>query len=186
MNNEYENNLRITDEIANLPSHYHDTFSHNFLALLATLRLHGFFIVRADEAQETVGKDADLWAELSHPSVWLHSRSVAPLKQKLQAAELGTAEHTKVSNDLIHANLEEQRRLLSLLDEFYNNRSAASLYAQLIVETIDLGESYLRTQGSSIRLLMDSTTQRAWLQESQKEMDAFAHFLATTAPSHDA
>lgn len=172
-----KNSSQLAEAIQDLPAHYHDTFSKDFILLLAALRLHGFAIQRADEASATIKPGQDLWPELSHPSVWIHAPS-APVDE-LRKAEPGSVEHTRLSNAVIRANLADQERLLNLLSEFYTTHSPASLQARLILETIDLGETCLRSQGASVRVILeDSRDQGQWLKESRAEMSAFAAFLA--------
>lgn len=171
------NATRLEEEIADLPAHYHDTFSQDFILLLAALRLHGFSIQRADEARSTMKPDEDLWPELSHPSVWMHAPS-APM-DALRKAAPGSPEHTRLSNEVIRANLADQEWLLSLLGEFYATHLPTSFQARLILETVELGETCLRSQGASVRFILDDSRERAlWLKESQAEMRAFAAFLA--------
>lgn len=178
------NNQRFTEAFTNLPDHYHETFSDDFLILLAGLRMYGFTIQRADEAKVTVDEDDDLWSELSHPSVWLHAPS-APTGEP-RKAEPGSAAHTRLMNGVIRLNLKEQQRLLALLSDFYTNREPVSFQARLIVETIELGETCLRTQGASIRLTLDDAHQELWLKEAQTELRAFADFLIDRADTDDA
>ena len=171
------NTSRLEEEIADLPAHYHDTFSQDFIRLLAALRLHGFSIQRADEALSAIKSDEDLWPELSHPSVWMHAPS-APM-DALHKAAPGSPEHTQLSNEVIRANLADQEWLLSLLGEFYATHSPTSFQARLILETVELGETCLRSQGASVRIILEDDRERAqWLKESQTEMRAFAAFLA--------
>lgn len=173
-----QNNTLLTSELRNLPPHYYDTFSDEFLELLAALRLHGFMIQRADEALPVIPSDQDLWVELGHPSIWLGARGT-PLRE-LRAAEPGSAEQVKYINQVIRANLSEQRRLLTLLDDFYADHVAASFYARLIADTTDYGETYLRSQGACVRtILEDPQQQELWLKDSQAELIAFTEFLAS-------
>jgi hypothetical protein len=175
------NQQLLDDELDNLPTHYRETFSYNFLILLAALRLHGFSIQRADEAVPVIAADKDLWPELSHPSVWLSSMS-APTNE-LQKAEPGSPAHTIYTNQVIRAHLTEQRRLLELLEAFYAMHVPASFYARLIAETVDIGETYLRSQGASVRItLEDEQLQTQWLEQSQLEMTAFSLFLVNKLP----
>lgn len=169
----------LEEALEDLPEHYHDTFSDDFLQVLAALDIHGFAIQRADEAVSIVGKEHDLWPELSHPSVWIYAPT-APTNE-LHQAEPGSPEHTRLSNEVIRANLLEQQRLLDLLEAFYSQRTPASFRARLIVETVELGESYLRSQGASVRTILDETASQAqWLDESMDEFAAFADFLTET------
>lgn len=164
----------LLDEIQRLPAHYHESFSNGFLELLAALRLQGFTIQRADEASP-VEEQADLWPELSHPSVWLYEPS-APVNE-LRKAKRGTREHRELTNQVIRANLAQQRRLLALLADFYQAHTPPPFPAQLIIETIDLGETCLRPQGASVRLVLDDEHQKQWLQEFRIEMKSFADYL---------
>ena len=171
------NASRLEEEIADLPAHYHDTFSQDFILLLAALRLHGFFIQRADEVRSAMKPDEDLWPDLSHPSVWIYAPS-APV-DALRKAAPDSVEHARLSNEIIRANLADQEWLLSLLSEFYATHSPTSFQARLILETVELGETCLRSQGASVRVILDDSRERAqWLKESQAEMRAFAAFLA--------
>lgn len=162
-------------EVDNLPDHFHDAFDKDFLKLLAALRLHGFHILRADQASPIVNSD-NLWIELSHPSVLIYSPD-AP-KRKLEVAEPGSLEYTQLTNEVIKANLREQQRLLVLMEEFYKGHYPPSFDARLIVETIDLGESCLRPQGASVRVILEeSVTQEMQDKEFSSELIAFTTFL---------
>jgi hypothetical protein len=166
----------LAETTANLPDHYHDMFSATFLRLLAALTLHKFSIQRADEALMVIDSTHDLWPELSHPSVWLCSSS-APMRD-LQTAEPGSQNYTQLSDAVIRANLSEQHRLLLLLEEFYDNHKPISFYSRLIIETIDMGESNLRPQGASIRIILkDPAIQKQWINDSNAELNAFTDFL---------
>lgn len=154
-------------------------FSPTFVRVLAALHHHDFFITRADEARPTVDKTRELWQELSHPSVWIQSKEAPALTRMLQKATPGSSEHTRLTNQIILANLSEQRRLFESLQSFYQNHQAPSFATQLIIETIDLGDSYLRSQGASVRLVMDTAVQRSWYEECVAEFTAFANFLVT-------
>lgn len=163
----------------NIPDHYYDNFSDDFVTVLAALRWHGFTILRADEGKEAVDEQ-NLYAELSHPSIWLHAASTADLAKKLPKLTPGSLQHTGHVNQIIRANLLEQKRLLALLEEFYKTRTP-SFYARLIVETHGLGETYLRSQGSSVRIMLeDEKLQKQWLKDSNTELLAFAKFLVET------
>lgn len=169
------NNQQLTDALNSLPDHYHETFNDDFITLLAALRMHGFTIQRADEAKATVTDKDDLWSELSHPSIWLCSPA-APTSE-LQRAEPGTTTYTRLMNKVVRVNLKEQQRLLSLLNEFYTDHEPVSFQARLIAETIELGESYLRAQGASVRIALDDAHQELWLKEARAELQVFADFL---------
>ncbi|WP_165036691.1 hypothetical protein [Candidatus Protofrankia californiensis] len=174
------NHALITEEIERLPQGF-DDLSEGFLVLVAALRLHGFSIQRADEAKEPVDDSDDLWAEMGSPSVWIYARSALELSRNLRKniEQRNTPEYMRDSNRVIRANLEEQRRLLGLLEEFYAQHTPVSFHARLIVETIDdQGESYLKPQGASVRVIMGSDAQKKWRDEGQTEMLAFAKFLA--------
>jgi hypothetical protein len=167
----------LTEAIKNLPDHFRDTFSDDFLKVLAALDMHGFAIQRADEAVPVVPKEHGLWSELSHPSIWIY-RPAAPMNE-LQQAEPGSPEHARLTNAVIRANLLEQQRLLELLEAFYSQHEPVSFSARLIVETVELGESYLRSQGASVRIILNDTAmQSQWHDESMAEFSAFADFLA--------
>lgn len=170
------NHQALAETLKSLPSHYYDNFTDDFILLLAGLEQHGFTILRADEAANYTGGQ-NLWTELSHPSVWLSAPLEPGALSNLRSAKPGTPEHTEYINQTIHANLLEQQRLLILLEEFYSKRDS-SFYAKLIVETVERGESYLRSQGSSMRLILeDKKVQALWLKASNAEMLAFATFL---------
>lgn len=169
--------LFIANAVKNLPPHYRDAFSDDFLKLIACLRLHGFSIQRADEALPPPEAKRDLWTALSHPSIWLYNPE-APTAE-LRAAEPGSPEHQHLINIAIQKNLTEQKRLIDLLAKFYTAHTPATFQAGLIVETIDLGETCLRPQGASVRLILDDQNQREWLHASQHELNTFADFLAS-------
>ena len=174
----------LKHEIAKLPNHLKQALSPPFLTVLAALKLHGFLVLRADETLPRISPDTNLWAELSHPSVWIHAQG-APTHQ-LKHATAGTAEHTQLTNQVITANLTQQQRLLGLLDEFYKQHTPSSFYARLIVETIDLGESMLRPQGASVRIILNSEAmQRHWAKQGTQEFYAFAEFLAHKTPTKE-
>lgn len=171
-------NTKLKKEITSVLS-AHPELSERFARLLACLRLLGFTIVRADEAKMSVGAEDDLWSELSHPSVWIRSSSAPSLINKLRSSDPESAKHAKLTSQLIRANLHEQARLIGLLNEFYSHHTPASFMTRLIVETVDLGESYLRPQGASIRVIAGDDLQKRLYAESNAEVLAFAKFLAT-------
>jgi hypothetical protein len=169
----------IAEEVDNLPQGF-DALSKGFLVLVAALRLHGFSIVRADEAKAHVTNNDNLWLELQPPSVWVQSRVVAKIRYGLQEniEHHGTPEYIADSNKVITADLSEQRRLLVLLDEFYQTHGSRSVYTRLITETDSQGGFTLKPQGASIRIIMDEATQKTWYAEFRAEMLAFGDFLA--------
>src|SRR6266568_6015322 len=101
----------IAGEIDSLPEHFHDTFSSEYLNVLAILRLHSFVILRADEA-EILEPGQDLWPELSHPSVWLCAPAAQRFIRPFRDAEPGSYDHTSYLNQIIAANLKSQQALL--------------------------------------------------------------------------
>ncbi|WP_410613956.1 hypothetical protein [Amycolatopsis sp. lyj-109] len=171
------NHSPLTEEFNNLPEHFTEAFYEDLLWTLAALRLHGFSILRADESHEVDEQD-DLWSELSHPSIWMQARTAPALTRRLREAKPGSAEHTRINNDLIRANLTEQRRLLDLLKGFYGQHTASSFHARLIVETIDQGESYLRPQEASVRTIASKREQKDWLKQANDELAAFGNYIA--------
>lgn len=167
----------VVQELKNLPEAY-DDFSTEFRLLLATMRVHGFSIYRADEAIPVVGPDKSLWAEAGHPSVLIQPRSDAfTLREAVRVAVPGSQEHTEATNRLVRANLLEQQRLLGLLDEFYEDRSPY-FYARLVTQTDSLDGTRLKPQGGDIRVILENEEwQQEWFEESNAELQAFAYFL---------
>lgn len=169
---------QLAQELQHLPAHYRENFSREFLQLIAALRLHDFLIVRADEAYDEDSIKRNMYIEAGHPSVWIHSLEAAGLQARLRQAEPESAEYEALLNKTMRANLLEQQRLLGLLERFYNNHIAPSFYARLIVETIDLGETCLKAQGGSVRLVLaDEASRQQWLESMRYELAAFTSFL---------
>lgn len=170
----------IAEEAKKLPQQYQDSFSEGFIMLLVALHLHGLTILRADEAKATVDEGDNLQEQLDRPSVWLQSSQAGELTDKLSETKPGTDERLECTNKLIRANLAEQKRLLDLLDKFYESHTPASARSHLIIETTQQGESYLRPQGASSRIVLAKhADQKPWLEEFQAEMLAFAEFLVS-------
>lgn len=171
-------NPKLFRELEFLQEEHGDNFSHGFLLLLAALRAHGFRVSRADEATEFVRPTDDLWSELSHPSVCLHAPDAGELTRSLREVQAGSTEYVKHSNELIRANLSEQQRLLTLLDEFYEVHVPVSQRARLIIETVDQGESVLRPQSASVRLVESVDVQDKWIKDYRIEMLTLAKFMS--------
>lgn len=171
-----QDHSKMAETINNLPSHYYDQFSDNFVIVLAALRLHSFTILRADEGIAENTKE--LWQELSHPSILLHSPATIPLRDKMRKTQPGSPDHTAYSNKIIQANLREQSRLLALLAEFYE-KYTPPFYSRLIAETVELGDTYLRSQGASVTVLEKKTQRERDIQNNQKELQRFAEFLVS-------
>ena len=171
-------NPQLTEAIEDVLDEFPDTYGEVFVRLIAALRIHGFSILRADEATTIIADDADLWAELGYPSVWLYAPS-APTG-KFRDSEPGSDEHTRLLDKVLRANRVELQHLLTLLEAFYEQHTPVSFTARLIVEMIDgPSESYLRPQGSGVRLILDEAKQRAELEDYMREFDAFGEFLAS-------
>lgn len=167
----------VADELHRLPEAY-DGFGSNLRLLVAAMRVLGFTIVRADEATDVIGQDADLWSESGHPSIWIAPHNSYSLKEAIKAAEPGSPEYTDAMNKSIAVNMHEQLRLLDLLDGFYDSHTPASFYARLIAQTNMAGETYLKSQGADARVTLPKEEwQRQLFEESNAEMLAFAHYL---------
>lgn len=67
--------------------------------------------------------------------------------------------------------------MLAFLEEFYRNRKT-SFYTRLIVEDISHEGAYLKSQGATIRPLLDAKEQQSLTHAFTAELLAFAHFLA--------
>lgn len=158
-----------------------DTYGKTFVRLIAALRLHGFSILRADEATESaITRDTDLWAELGRPLVWFYAKS-APTG-KWRESEPGTDEHTRLLNEVLRANLAEQLHLQALLAAFYAQHAPVSFTALLVAGMFDSTEPVLQPQGAGTRLILDEAEQRAELEDYMREFDAFGEFLAANVP----
>lgn len=168
----------ISDELDYLREEYGATFGEDMLLLMAALNLHNFSIQRADEAYEVANSSTDLWPELSHPSVCLRAATVGKLELRLSELLPGSDDYAHCVKELIQANLKEQARIMLLLQKFYSRHAASSFSVRLIVETVELGESVLRPQGASVRLIGEASEQTQWLKEARAEIGAFAHFLS--------
>ena len=171
-------NPKLSHELDLLYEEHGDNFSHGFLLLLAALRAHDFRIARADETKNFAEPTDGLWPELSHPSVLVQATDAGDLARKLRETQAGSAEYVEHSNALIRANLSEQNRLLALLDEFYEAHVPVTQQARLIVETVDQGESLLRPQSASVRLIASIGVREKWLKEYSIEMLTFAKFMS--------
>jgi hypothetical protein len=112
--------------------------------------------------------------------VWLYAPS-APIGE-WRDSEPGSAEHTRLLNEVLRANLAELQHLLTLLEAFYAQHTPVSFTAQLIVGTFESTDPILQPQGAGTRLILDEAKQRAELEDYMREFDAFGEFLADNLP----
>ena len=80
----------------------------------------------------------------------------------------------ELSREIERRNLEEQRKILPHLDEFYHGRDVPS-HKRLIIENISLGR--LESQGVRFQKIEDEKVRQERLQEYREEMNAFISVL---------
>jgi len=175
--NQHDKEQLLKREIERLGYGFHTALTHDFLSLVAALRLHGFAVQRADEPVEYVEPD-NLWAELGNPAIWIYAESTVELVKKRKAMDIHDPDYLALDNQITADNLKEQMRLVNLLDEFYKQHKPTSFYSRLIVETMqEDAESNLTSQGSSIRVILDRAEQQKLIEEFHAEALAFSDFL---------
>jgi hypothetical protein len=94
------------------------------------------------------------------------------IRTKISKEELERWEEVK--NEIERRNLEEQRRILPHLDDFYKGRDVPA-QRRLVLGNVALGR--LESQGARLHKIEDESTRREMLKEYQEEMNEFISFL---------
>lgn len=82
----------------------------------------------------------------------------------------------KIIKELQKKNLEERKKLVVLLAEFYENRKC-SFESRLIIQSLSQGWSRLESQGAGLQGIQPEEIKKQKLEEYQKEMANFTSFL---------
>lgn len=98
----------------------------------------------------------------------------ARYRELLDGGEPSREEFRELRGIIELRNLEEQRKLIPHLDDFYKDRDAP-FDRRLILENPALGR--LESQGARFQKLEEEKTKKERLEEYQAEMNAFAAFL---------
>jgi uncharacterized protein (UPF0248 family) len=109
------------------------------------------------------------------PYVDIETKEAAELYQK--AKEMSDEEAKEsILKEIKYKNLEERKKLLTLLEDFYDERHVP-LHQMLMIESYGHKRGRLQSQGADLQKIEDSETQQQRLREYQEEMNAFSEYL---------
>lgn len=172
---------QVVEEIAGLPYGFDDV-SDTLRTIAAILRLRGFSIMRADDAKEYVSPTDDIASELGYPSIWLYAKDTLHATKRLRQLDQTDPEYVQIRNNVIRQNLDEQARLIALLESFYSGHQPGSSYSRLVVKPIyEDGEFILLPQGADSRVILDEAGQKKWFTQAYSEITAFGDYLSKSS-----
>lgn len=112
---------------------------------------------------------------INAPYIDIESRDILKLDKRLKETK-DEKEAEEISKEINRDNLEERKKIINLLDEFYRNRSAP-YDARLIINPLARGGSRLESQGVDFQEINPEEVKKEKLAEYQKEMADFTEFL---------
>lgn len=112
------------------------------------------------------------------PYIDVHAIGVGELTEKLRHLS-DEAQRKEILWEITRMNLEERKKLLPLLSEFYKGRKVR-YETQLVVQDQARGWSRIESQGAGCQKIENEEEKRKKLQQYQEEMMAFTAFLKET------
>ncbi len=113
------------------------------------------------------------------PYIDIQAKEARIKEAEIEEARAKNNEEEKKSliKEITRMNLEEQKKLMNILDEFYNNERSVPFYKRLIIRPEGWGECRLESQGVELQEIENEEIKRLRLVEYQNEMKAFTEFL---------
>lgn len=109
------------------------------------------------------------------PYIDIQTKEINDLDQSLrQAKEKEEAE--AIIEEIKRKNLEERKKLIIFLEEFYEKRQC-SFECRLVVQSLARGWSRIESQGAGIQPIQTVELKKQKLEKYQKEMTDFTSFL---------
>ncbi len=109
------------------------------------------------------------------PWVDIETRDAPALYRKAKDAT-SDEEKEAILEEIMRKNLEERRRLIAILDDFYGERKVP-IHQMLSTSGYGHKLSRLESIGSDIQAIEDEETRQTRLEEYQEEMRAFSEYL---------
>lgn len=110
------------------------------------------------------------------PYIDITSEKVLELEEKLKGVTQ-KQEREKIVEEIRKAGLEEAKKVLKLLNEFYQGRKIEDYSQILILRQVIRGEYRLESIGIEFQEEIDIETKKERLQKYQKEIQEFTEFL---------
>ncbi len=112
------------------------------------------------------------------PYIDVESNNISDLEEKLNTL---TSDHESeienLENEIMRRNLEERKKIIPLLEEFYKNRDV-SYEARIGIQSLARGWSRIQSQGADFQTVEDDKNiKRKRLEQFQEEMKEFTEFL---------
>ncbi len=164
---------RIVDKL-NLP--VDDGIKESIISLHA----FGFHTTASCEGHDAHATDAP-YIDIETEEVEAIEIRLRELKKKAEGqseviVEQLKAESHEIILELERKNLEERKKIIGYLDEFYKDREV-SYETRLVVQGKARGWSRLESQGTDIQEIRSEEEKKTKLKEYQEEMWAFTEFL---------
>jgi hypothetical protein len=109
------------------------------------------------------------------PFIDIESKLAGALEEKMEKAS-SEEESDKIFQELQMVNLEEGKKVLDLLEEFYQDRKVP-YYQRIIVVLFGSCLSRLESQGTGMQKIQPEDIKKQRLVEFQEEMKKFSEFL---------
>lgn len=114
--------------------------------------------------------------EIAAPWIDIEARENIVLYEELEKGEPSKEQGTILKKKIEKANLEERKKILVYLEEFYKNRKVP-FEQQLTIQGKGLGRSRLESQGADLQKFEPERRKRENLQKYQTEMRESSEFL---------
>lgn len=110
------------------------------------------------------------------PYIDIEAKDVQELNKRLEEISGNKKEEEKIVSDIEKKNLEERKKLMPFLDEFYKDRNVP--YSdRLVVQSKARGWSRIESQGVDLQVIETNDIKKENLSRYQKEMQEFTKFL---------
>lgn len=110
------------------------------------------------------------------PFIDVEAKDVWKLDKRLEEIKGNEIEEEKIISEIERKNLEERKKLMPYLDEFYKNRDVP-YDKKLIIQSLARGWSRIESQGVGLQKIETDENKKKNLAEFQKEMQEFTKFL---------
>lgn len=111
------------------------------------------------------------------PYIDIEAKEVAELENRVkEAGNIENKETESIIEKIKQKNLEERRKALIVLDEFYRDRQAP-FHKRLTIQGMARDRSRLESQGADLQKIEPEEIKKQRLSEYQEEMREFSSFL---------
>ncbi len=109
------------------------------------------------------------------PYIDIEAKGITELNESLKKVQ-SKEEDKSIIKEIERRNLEERKKIVSYLDEFYKDKQTP-FYRRLVIQGMARGWSRLESQGVDLQKIESDEMRRLRLSEYQLEMREFTSFL---------